>query len=645
MIKKKISFSSVNFRQGPKELNAYFLPYSVAVLWAYAKSIPHIDQQWQLDRMLWRRDDIESTAQELCTNHLVAFSTYIWNRNYNYGLARRIKELNPDVVIVFGGPEPAVTDPEVFVKHPYIDIIIKLEGEITMSRVLAEYDSKDWKQIPGLVYNDHMRAVDTGEPDRITDLSVLPSPYLTGLFDDIVRNNPGYTWNATLETNRGCPYQCTFCDWGSLTYNKIKVFPLEKVFAEIDWIADNAGFIYVADANFGIFVDRDSDIIDHIIRSQQRTGNHYPFYTNWAKNQKAEVVSMINRLTTETNCVVNGLSVSVQSMTPGVLDIIKRSNLNQHKLQEIFELGTKHHTPIFTELILGLPGETLRSWQTSLYQVFEAGNHHGIDMIQCQLLENAEMNLKQRSLYRIKSRDVMDYMSQTTDTHEGPVETIAVVTETSSMARTDMLEAQVWSSFMHLMHIAGFSTQISRYLRRAHDISYEDFYDALYEFARQDPYFQASLQTLRDNYDHWMQHGYLPHPVTQEISQTGVNLITSLLLLVHLEQKIDHVHDLIESYVDETYDFLAHDLKRDLYAYQRAMIVRHQDLKTLPRQLNLAHDFLGYLDHQETLYQPCRMLIDFKEGHDMSYNRFHENLYYGRKRGFGKSQIKKVRIT
>ena len=67
------------------------------------------------------------------------------------------------------------------------------------------------------------------------DLDVLPSPHLTGVFDHIVKNNSNYKFHMTLETNRGCPYQCTFCDWGSLTYNKIKKFDIDRVFAEIEW--------------------------------------------------------------------------------------------------------------------------------------------------------------------------------------------------------------------------------------------------------------------------------------------------------------------------------------------------------------------------------------------------------------------------
>lgn len=640
MPKKKVSFVSVNFRQGPVEVNAYFLPYSVGVLWAYSNSLPEVSCQWDLDQLVWKRDDIEQAAQRLAQNHLVGFSTYIWNRHYNYALAKRIKEINPQVVTIFGGPEPPITDPDIFLKHPYIDLVSINEGEITFSKIFQAYDTRSWSTVPGLLINQSGVVKKTGPAERIQDLAMLPSPYLTGLFDDIVKNNQGYSWNATIETNRGCPYQCTFCDWGSLTYNKVKQFPLDRVYAEVDWIADNADFMYVADANFGIFVERDRNIVEHIIKSQKRTGNRYMFFTNWAKNQKAEVFEMINRLTSETGCVVNGLSVSVQTMTAGVLDIIKRKNLNQHKLSEIFELGQKTNTPVYTELILGLPGETLTSWKHSLYQVFDAGNHHGIDMIQCQLLENAEMNLSQRSIHKMKTKEVIDYMSQATDINEGPVETIEIVTETSSMPRADMLEAQVWSSFMQVFHISGFSSQISRYLRKSHNISYKDFYDGLYDFAKTDHYIASRLELLKENYNSWMENGFLPHPITKEVSQTGVNLITSLLLLIHLEKQIDHVHSLVEKYVSLTFDIIDTDIRNTLYQYQRSMIMRYDYLESFPKTVNFEFDIHGYLNEDSNINQPCQLTLDIRDGDTkMSFLKFHENLYYGRKRGFGRTYV------
>jgi len=38
----------------------------------------------------------------------------------------------------------------------------------------------------------------------------------------------------TIETNRGCPHKCTFCDWGTLTYTKVRHFDLKRVEDDID---------------------------------------------------------------------------------------------------------------------------------------------------------------------------------------------------------------------------------------------------------------------------------------------------------------------------------------------------------------------------------------------------------------------------
>jgi radical SAM superfamily enzyme YgiQ (UPF0313 family) len=104
-------------------------------------------------------------------------------------------------------------------------------------------------------------------------------------------------WNGTLETNRGCPFQCTFCDWGSLTYSKVKHFGLERVFDELEWMAQHrVGFISITDANFGMFPERDNLIADKIIEVQEQYGYPKTFSVAWAKNQKREVVDIVKKL-------------------------------------------------------------------------------------------------------------------------------------------------------------------------------------------------------------------------------------------------------------------------------------------------------------------------------------------------------------
>lgn len=250
----KIAWVQPNFQQGPKELNAHYLPYSAGVIWSYALTDPWIKENFECTDMVWRRDAVEPLAEKLAQNDVVAFSTYVWNHQYNYTLARLVKQLNPNCLIIFGGPEPAITDKDIFRKEPYMDLVICFEGEITFRKVIGAFENKNWEDIPGLLVNRDGEAVSTGEAKRIEALEDIPSPYLSGVFDKIVAENPDVEWNGTLETNRGCPFACTFCDWGSLTYNKVKHFDVQRVYDELEWMAKHrCGFISITDANFGMF--------------------------------------------------------------------------------------------------------------------------------------------------------------------------------------------------------------------------------------------------------------------------------------------------------------------------------------------------------------------------------------------------------
>ena len=149
-----------------------------------------------------------------------------------------------------GGPEVPVSKDNIFELHPYIDVVILQEGEHSFYEVL-----KGNLESPGMIVNKNGVRVDTGVSKRFNDLSTIPSPYLAGVFDHLIEQHPDVLFNGTLESNRGCPYQCTFCDWGSLTYSKVKKYNLEQVFAEIEWFADNKiDHITLTDANYGIFL-------------------------------------------------------------------------------------------------------------------------------------------------------------------------------------------------------------------------------------------------------------------------------------------------------------------------------------------------------------------------------------------------------
>ena len=632
----KIAWVQPNFQQGPKELNAFYLPYSAGVLWGYASSDPWIKDNFEVVEWVWRRDAVEPIAKRLSQCDVVAFSTYVWNHNYNYELARQIKQLNPAVLIIFGGPEPAVTDPDIFVKNPFMDLVVCYEGEITFRKILQEFERKQFETIPGLLINQNGVAVSTGAAQRIESLEQLPSPYLLGVFDKLMAEHPDTMWQATLETNRGCPYACTFCDWGSLTYSKVKKFELDRVFEEIEWFGkNNFNFISITDANFGMFAERDGMIADKIIECQERYGAPKMLSLAWAKNQQKQVVDIVKRLL-DTRWFNQGLTLSVQTLTEGVLENIHRKNMEMNRLADIFKMCEQRNIPTYTELILGLPGESLQTWKNNFFRLFDMGNHTGIAIFQAQLLENAEMNLLQRKIYKITSQPVTDYFAGSYS-NEHVEESIEIITSTKDLSFDEMLDAHIFSWFINTFHINGTSTLLSRFVNRYAGVSYHDFYEELFEFMQTNAWLANEQEQLKKYYYNWMTQGKIDHPEF-EIEIHGWNLIHRTVINMHIEKQYDAVFGLLYDFM-KRYN-LPDKLLDSLVKFQRRYFVTYDAINTYPEELVLDYNIWEYITFGSELTQTSSTYkLDFLEDHDISFSRFLELFYFARRRNYGKATV------
>ena len=365
-----------NFDYGPGHTKEYYLPYSVGLLWSYVQQFDAIKNNFQLQEIFFRRERINDVAKRIKNPKIVAFSCYLWNWEYNKKLAELVKKTYPDCIILFGGPQ--ITDRPYqtlfFQKHKYVDVIINGEGELSFHKVLTD-----------VLENHPLQRVYTQA--RINELDVIPSPYLTGVFDRIIKDNPEFGWHGTLETNRGCPYACTFCDWGTTTYSKVKKFDIDRVKKEIQWMSDQKiEYMVVADANFGIFADRDREIAIEIAGIKEETGYPKVVGITWQKNsqiQSAEIAKLLGS---------KGFTLSVQSLDSDVLTAIKRKNMKINNLEEILTYCEKENIPTYTELILGLPNETVESWKNGHAKLLDHGQHSMIDVFLTTILENSEIN-------------------------------------------------------------------------------------------------------------------------------------------------------------------------------------------------------------------------------------------------------------
>jgi len=628
---KTIALVQASLNVGPESIDSYFLPYSIGCLWAYVQQTD-LQNTYNLKEIIVKRENINTVANRLCDVDIICFSLYVWNAQYSYALAKKLKQLNPKCITIWGGPELPITHKDVFEKHPYIDYIIKKEGEIVFADLLGDIDNA--KNIKGLLINDNGKIIDTGDSIRINNLDILPSPYLTGVFDNLIQDNPQVEWNAVIETNRGCPYQCTFCDWGSLTYSKIKQIPLQRVFDEIEWFGSNKIYnLYFADANFGIFLKRDNSIADMLISTEGKYGYPKTHTMTWAKNQKTETLEIVKKLSTK------NLTVSAQSMSVDVLDNIKRRNLDQHRMVEIFEKCEQAGVRPETEMILGLPGETLQSWKQGIYHLLECGNHTGIQIYQCQLLENSELNLEQTLEYEIQSVDVYDNLQSKVEDSDIE-EIIRVVKSTKDMPFDTMLEACMFNAFMQSYHVYGLTSFISRTLFKLHGISYENFYDNLYIHLCKDKWFANEMNQIKNDYSTWFTTGRTAMSPIGGLKRTYMTLGLSAIVRLINDKKLSHVKQLVSDFVS-TYN-LDKQFTKQLIDFQFDTIIDPDYLKIYPVHKTYDYDFNGFLVNNTDIETPTIYEFNYRYGQDMLLDDFCARIWFDRKRNFGKAEIKRV---
>ena len=215
------------------------------------------------------------------------------------------------------------------------------------------------------------------------------SPYLDGTFEGLLGTLDPEPNMAALETNRGCPFACTFCDWGQATRSAVYELPMERVCAELDWIGEHRiPFLYVIDANFGIR-RRDEAIVEHIARVHARTG--YPRFCYFHMTKNAEARNLRTMEILQDAGIDSRMALSMQDFEPRVLAAIERSNIDPDHALALRQRCSERGIETFNELILGLPEQTYASFCNSVIAATTPYPGDSFSLYPCQLLEGSEM--------------------------------------------------------------------------------------------------------------------------------------------------------------------------------------------------------------------------------------------------------------
>lgn len=461
---------------------AAYLPYAVGLLVAYAFADEIIKREYDFKRFVFIREDTDSVVESLENPSFVGFSNYIWNTQYNLTLARKIKEKYPDCVILFGGHNVS-PDNAFLEKYPFIDFLIHGEGEEAFRSLLLALNCEqpDFSAISNLSYRKDGKCF--MNPTEVLAKTDYPSPYLEGYFDYIFEEYPDYQLDAILETSRGCPRDCAYCDWGCNS-QRIKLFPIERVYAEIDWLASHkVKFIWGADANFGAY-ERDMDIVDYIVAVRERTGYPERIRTNYSMTHH-EAVFKINRKFEKYGLSKEGATLSFQSLNPATLEAIGRKNMSLDKFSELLSMYKKDGVTTYSELITGLPCETYESFCKGIGALLAAGQHRMITVYNCEILPNAPMaEPSYMEKYGIKTATI-EYLTAHTEADENIKEITRYVIGTNTLPTEDWIACNIFTCFEESYHHYGILKFIAIYLYKELGVPYEDFYNAVIDFAKE----------------------------------------------------------------------------------------------------------------------------------------------------------------
>jgi len=471
----KVNSCEFNYQYGDQ----IHFPYRISSLVAYIKSRENLGNNFKFEKAFVLRENVDEYIKECIDTDILLCSCYVWNWEITNFLAKEVKKLNPNCLIIFGGAQVPDFSKDFFKQHPYADIIVHGEGEIVLEELLTEFlNNKDYSKIKGLETKDFRNP----PQERINNLDDLPSAYLTNTVWELVDKIDGIRWIAGWETNRGCPYACTFCDWGSATFTKVRKWEESKIFKEIEWFAKNQiPYIDCCDANFGIFQERDFRIAEKLKDVALKT--HYPERVRpaWAKNSSEKIIPIAKQL--QEGGILGAVTLAVQSLDTNTLNIIKRANIKFDAFSELTETFRNNKIPTYTELIMGLPGETLDTFKDGLENIAQT-KIDTVFIYNCTILPNAPMNVPEyREKYKIQSvLSPIMLVHSSIHNRGNHQEYEEIVTATNTCSLDELKETYLYSWCYLTLQSLGILEHVTNFYNNSFNLGYIKFFEIFLEF-------------------------------------------------------------------------------------------------------------------------------------------------------------------
>ncbi len=478
---------------------ANYFPYSVGILQAYVEKylLDHIKFKFLLP--LYKRISVDEAVAHFSEADIVGFSLYVWNEKFSIEVMRQLKIKRPEIFIICGGPQVPDDSTNFLNKNTFIDVVVNGEGENTFLNLLQQYPSREWQAISGISYiNQENQFICHPKGSRLKNLNEIPSPYLSGIFSELMKSNTQDEWLALWETNRGCPFKCSFCDWGSAIASKVVRFDMERLEKEMDWFSNNKiEFIFSCDANFGI-LPRDVEIAEYAAANKVKYG--YPHALSVQNTKNATDRAYQTQKILSDAGLNKGVALSMQSLNQETLKDIKRDNISLYSYEVLQNRFLSDNVITYSDLILGLPGETYDSYSDGVSALIEGGQHNRIQFNNLSVLPNAEMgNLEYQKKYgmQLVESKILNIHGARNSDNDGLQEVQKLVVATAAMPKERWCRARTFSwmtAFLYFDKLLQIPISLlARYGNISYKIIFEYFLDV-------NEYHYPVLAHIRDHF-------------------------------------------------------------------------------------------------------------------------------------------------
>jgi Radical SAM superfamily len=487
-IRKSAGRKSVGLIEVPLYPNT--LPLASGYLQAYAQADPEIAAFYSFTicsrPVSYPAEDLIRELVSLDCD-VYAMSCYLWNMRRMSAVLDALLAAHPDAQFILGGPQVMNSIADYIAPRHQNVVVADAEGELTFAAYLRELIRPDgsFRRVPGLSFWTDGALARTDRPDRITVLDDIPSPFAAGVFD-----GHDYTF-AVVETNRGCPFRCSYCYWGAATNDKVHRWETERVRRDLTWISEHGiESIFLADANWGA-LPRDVELTRHMAACKERNGYPLMISMQAAKNRPDRVTEITEILVA--GGMLTSQPVSLQTVSPIALELVDRANIRESTYVALQQQLHDKQISSYTELIWPLPGETLSSFREGIGRLCHSGADAVVTYPQL-LLRNTPME-RRREEFGIQTARVSDDASEAD-----------VVVATRWVDRADY-ELGVWFYYAVVsMYNARGAYHTARYLSRTGACDYQAFLTGAASWLREHTstplgrFFSHSITTM-DNYD------------------------------------------------------------------------------------------------------------------------------------------------